>query len=361
MSSKKRKSRTPTQWPQNVHYSVTVNKWTPEHLALRMQGVKNSEYYYIKGQCEAAPDTGHLHLQCYLYSKVPKSYPATLAWCNDFFGADGCNVKPINSKSHFDNIFPYVHKDESCYHIDTRFELGCELPEYLLSVSGSSTEEQTEPLLKGISTTLKSGEKWKDDRWVIVWIGPPKLGKNYMFDLICEYLGERPYKMQAPNASQAGRWMGDYAGQAVALIDEVAYEHFNDVQWKVITDRTPGQVAAGGGGKEVTWSPRVVFLFGNCTARDETTAIMDEKWVYTTGKRKGEMKLLDADPLPDVPPPLTPDEVKQGLKPTKPFCPSIKKYFFLKSPIFKYRLKDAHYMGGVPPSTLHMKAANYNF
>lgn len=100
-------------------------------------------------------------------------------------------------------------------------------------------------------------------REVIVWFGGHKVGKTRVWRIIGDYLGGTylvPGK--APNSS--ARWLGNYDGQPLAIIDEYNYyEDFSHDVWKQLLDNTPHELPAASGGRSVLWNPQVVLLLTN--------------------------------------------------------------------------------------------------
>jgi len=101
-------------------------------------------------------------------------------------------------------------------------------------------------------------------REVILCSGPPKIGKTRIWGIISEYLsGEKPYLVPGRAKNSAGRWIGDYKGQKVALIDEFEISDFSINNWKMLLDFFPQALPSGQGGKSILWSPELVVLLTN--------------------------------------------------------------------------------------------------
>lgn len=254
----KKRARTPNKWPQNVHYSVTFNNPVIDGFGDRCNHLKGSEYYFLKGQFENADTTGRLHFQCYFYTKKPKSYKATKDWLRILSGDPSPHVIPINSREHFDNVFPYVHKDATCADISCRIEVGCELPEYLLTGGDPPPDSLS---------TVGDDDPLTRNRQVWLFHGPKHTGKStaarVIGAIIAAFLEEDGTVYMVGAATLKHRWLGAYSGQPVAVIDEFSDGQFDANYCKMLLDRAPQTLTTTGGGNTAVWIPGLIILCNN--------------------------------------------------------------------------------------------------
>lgn len=283
-----KRKRTPSQWRQNVHFSLTANQWDPVILKASLNGLKESKLYFIKGQLEEGGRTARPHIQSYFYQQEPKSLAATQKWVNSFFGCNNCEVTPINSRAHFDNVYPYVHKDThtdecgrtSVGHIDTRFEVGCELPGFLLT---GVVEEKESSLDEDISTRTR-----------IIWCigGDPGTGKSTLSKTICRLIGEYLDGYDARthvvgSATLRHRWLGDYKNQPTCYIPEFHPSQFNDDFLKTMLDRAPDQLTTTGGGASAMFNAWFIIVHTNMGRKEL------EAWLEPVVTNKQGQKLAN--------------------------------------------------------------------
>lgn len=231
------------------HYSITLNSWDPTLLLNFYEFVKGSTDYHLRGQTELAPTTGHLHWQLYFFARPGKSFKATVQYFLTRCGARGPQVKPLLTQAHINNVYAYVHKDESCSDPLSRIDIGCPLPKSLRDCSDPEEVEQV---------TFQ--------RDIILLFGPPGTGKSYAANkistLVNGYLGlEGVYKV--PNAVLKHRWIGPYRGQNSVIIDEFSPKQFDSESLKMVLDRDVQQITTSGGGQSTEWIPRLIFLCSN--------------------------------------------------------------------------------------------------
>lgn len=104
-------------------------------------------------------------------------------------------------------------------------------------------------------------------RCVILCNGPPGIGKTRCWTTILEYLygPSQLYGIPARATQSSGRWIGEYAGEWAAYVDEFLFSDFSKDTWKVMMDRYDVRLPARMGGKSVVWQPAIFVLLTNAS------------------------------------------------------------------------------------------------
>lgn len=331
-----RKRKADEKWLEHKadhHYSVTFNAPDQAIFKKAHQLLSKGGDVATRGQTEAAPTTGRLHLQCYYYFRKAKDPAAAKRWLISASGDPSPHVVRCRDLQHAQHLYhEYVRKEGGLYQWSINEDI---IPEYIRSRK-STTKDQVE----GIS--------WETDRkQVEVWLGPPKLGKNYMMQIILGYLGDEVYYLPGKAKNQSGRWLGDYKGQPIVVIDEFHYNDFDDSYWKMLLDPFSTQaLTTKMGGASVEFNPKLIFLLANCTkykSGEPRDIFYSSRTLLPVLTKDHQVIPLDADP-----------DAYEG-------CPHRNAYLWLKNATFRYRVSNLHYMGGVPVSQLHMKILGSNF
>lgn len=134
----------------------------------------------------------------------------------------------------------------------------------------------------------EEGSEFKDDvipipdRQVVCIFGPPKTGKTYIARLIGEYLGPNSvYNVPGRAKNSNGRWLGDYSGQPIAIIEEFNFfEDFTKDQWKLLLDGVAHPLPGRAGGQTVQWIPSLIFLLTNDAIRPSHPFRSDPAFLY---------------------------------------------------------------------------------
>lgn len=235
------------RYDPNVDYSVVI-KWLAGGGMVKLACV----------QLERAPETGRLHYQ----GVVRFNDRLTLGAAIDAMkhsNLAGCHLEP--TKGSFQDNLNYCSKSDS----------RMAGPWYLGDVSHpEEVDIEDKPQLQRSQSKTAADlsqyinlvpPKW---RFITVCWGPPAIGKSYIWGLIGEYIGGGVYKVPAKAKNSNGRWVGDYKGEQMAIIDEYDYDNdFENSQWKLLLDRKPQMVPGTMGGKSVLWCPQVIVLLSN--------------------------------------------------------------------------------------------------
>lgn len=114
-------------------------------------------------------------------------------------------------------------------------------------------------------TEIDDSQFLASERNVLLIFGPPKTGKTYIARLIADYVGpDSLYNVPGKAKNSAGRWLGDYRGQPIAVIEEFNFhDDFTKDQWKLLLDGTPQSLPSTSGGKAVQWVPSLIILLTN--------------------------------------------------------------------------------------------------
>lgn len=252
----KRFGRKKAQWRGYGHHvSITANQFTPGSLE-RLRSEKGTNYF-IRGQVEAGTATRREHLQIYLYQRNAKRWEATRDWVDQIIGFKGNEIKFCEDALHAQRTAQYANKDHTSIP-GSRWESGtAELPEFIKNGPGAPESEADD--VNPADEIYPTG--WKD---VIGFFGPNRTGKGHTAGLIAGYLGyEHVWRCAAKCLGQAGRWLGNYTGQPLVIIDEFNHEEFSADYLKMMFDSSPTSLTTTMGGKSCIFFPAMIIFINN--------------------------------------------------------------------------------------------------
>lgn len=169
-------------------------------------------------QLESAPITGKLHYQ----GVVRFTNRNTLSAAREIMDAamlGGCHLEIC--KGTFDQNLEYCSKPNRVAG-----------PWYLGDVRAPDPEAENDRNPRNKAVPVQSNgridltrlEVPVDFRFVTVIWGPPAIGKSYVAQLICSYIGGGTYNVPGKAKNSNGRWIGDYQGENCAIIDEYDFD-----------------------------------------------------------------------------------------------------------------------------------------
>lgn len=107
----------------------------------------------------------------------------------------------------------------------------------------------------------------RPDPWaprnVQIYVGPPASGKTYA---VRHYAREQKldiYSVPDKAKQSTARWIGNYSGEPIVIIDEFKFSDFSRGTWLTLLDAYDTNVTASMGGKTVKWQPQHVYLITN--------------------------------------------------------------------------------------------------
>lgn len=204
----------------------------------------------VRGQLEKCEETGEEHWQIYYYTQKSYDRVTMLARCRDLFADPSVHVKVCTDRDHAIATYHYAHKDSTSLGEDYRISVHEDiLPEYI-SGSEKVDEKKSRPL------RLK--------REVHLWFGPPATGKSYRATKLAQDVhGGSVFYCAASSGNSKSRWLGDYKGEAVVIIDEFDPKQFDDNTLKMLLDRQPQRLTTVQGGRSCMFDPAVIILINN--------------------------------------------------------------------------------------------------
>lgn len=244
--SKSRKRKRDTQCP---YWSLTINKWDVD-----LSKVYVGKHYFVSGQFEVAPTTGHLHLQLFLYQRNWKDFETTIEWVNETFKCKGPQLRQCEDLDDGRYIyFMYTNKEAT------------RAPNTEHIFLGGAYDKLPQEFLQPYYHKYVDLDIVDYDKCVSAIISRKKIGKSTrLAKIIGEYLGPNSiYLVPSPAKNQKGRWLGDYKGQPIVVLEEFLESDFTPNYWKQFMDRTPQSLASSQGGKSVLFAPSLIFMFAN--------------------------------------------------------------------------------------------------
>lgn len=254
-----------------LHYSITsYREKTDEKRFIQNIRILGS-HHAMRGQVEKCPETGKEHWQIYFFSKDRHEDALALARLRDLCANPTIHVVKCTDKQHAINTYHYAWKDESSLGEDYRFEKNCDedtLPKYILD--STPTESKKSVVERKIRT---------EKREILYWFGPPCTGKSWTATQFAnEKHGGSIFKVQASSGNSKNRWLGDYKGEAVVIIDEFNPCQFDTDYLKMLLDRQPQQLTTMAGGKSTMFDPLVIILINNFTVENAKKWCLQDAW-----------------------------------------------------------------------------------
>lgn len=115
-------------------------------------------------------------------------------------------------------------------------------------------------------------------RSVTILCGPPGCGKTSLVYGMSQELGLEVYSVPDRARQSQARWIGNYTGQPIVLIDEFRYTDFSRGTWLQILDRYDTNITSSMGGKTCLWQPQTIFLITN--DRTQVDKLLAEEAIY---------------------------------------------------------------------------------
>lgn len=249
-------SKATKQWTGYGHYiSFTANKFDGGSLK-RIREFKGSAYF-IRCQVECGDATKRQHIQGFLYQRDKKTWKATKSWFDQLIGHTGTEIMFCNDLTHAQRTFQYVWK-AATFVDGTRIEAGeLKLPAFISDGPGAPEFEEDDVDL----AVTQEPVQWKD---VIILFGPHRTGKGYITNIIASYMGEAyVYRVPGKAKNQSGRWLGQYSGQPMVIIDEFHWDQFDTDYLKMLFDSAPQTLTTKMGGSSARFWPAFIVCIMN--------------------------------------------------------------------------------------------------
>lgn len=224
---------------------------SPDEILEECKSSLDVKVLFICFQEEKGDNTGRPHFQGFISIEQAFTIRQFKPWWKRL-GLGHVHLEPC--RGDYESNLRYVTKEDT--RVDGPWQYGTPI-----HFGRDSQVDSTYGHNKRQKTTYPRRETF--GRTVILCCGPPKIGKTRIWRTILEYIHPDVYYVPARAKQSNARWIGPYAGEHTAIIDEFKYGDFAEDQWKCILDGLDHVMPCAMGGKSIMWQPEVVVILTN--------------------------------------------------------------------------------------------------